>query len=93
MMIDKINTKNKTDTIVERMLDMIAEGKFRAGDRLPPENVLSAEFGVSRATLREGFKQLSVMGVLSIRQGEGTFVNRMTPSNLIEPLIPLMLLE
>ncbi len=92
-MVDKVNTKNKTETIVGRMLDMIAEGKFSAGDRLPPENVLSTEFGVSRATLRESFKQLSIMGVLSIRQGEGTFVNRMTPSDLIEPLMPLMLLD
>jgi len=63
------------------------------GDKLPPENVLAERFGVSRVTLRESFKQLSAMGVISIRQGEGTFVNKITPSDLIEPLLPLMLAE
>ncbi len=86
----KINAKNKMNTLVEQILDMVAQGEFRAGDRLPPENELSTRFGVSRATLRESFKQLSAMGVISIRQGEGTFVNKMTPSSVIEPLVPLM---
>jgi GntR family transcriptional repressor for pyruvate dehydrogenase complex len=92
-MIAKVNAKNKTNMIVEKVLDMIVQGEYKVGEQLPPENVLSREFGVSRTTLRESFKQLSVMGIITIRQGEGTFVNRISPSNLIEPLMPLMLLD
>jgi GntR family transcriptional repressor for pyruvate dehydrogenase complex len=92
-MIAKVNAKNKTKLIVEKVLDMIAQGEFKTGEQLPPENVLSREFGVSRTTLRESFKQLSAMGIVVIRQGEGTFVNKISPSNLIEPLMPLMLLD
>ena len=92
-MMNKALIKNKTNVVVDQMLNMIMEGRFSAGDRIPPENELCAEFGVSRVTLRESLKQLCSMGVLTICQGKGTFVNRIAPSDLIESLMPLILLE
>ncbi len=91
--ISKINSKKKSDIVLEKVLDFIVEGKYVPGDRLPAENELSEKFGVSRVTVRESFKQLSILGVVDIRQGEGTFVNKITPSTLMEPLFPLMLIE
>lgn len=89
----KIKFKNKCDMVMEKVLDSIIEGHYKHGDRLPPENEFVEKFGVSRVTIRESFKKLSIIGVVDIRQGEGTFVSKVTPSSLIELLLPLMMLE
>jgi len=89
----KIKFKNKCDMVMEKVLDFIVEGHYKYGDRLPPENEFAEKFGVSRVTIRESFKKLSIIGVVDIRQGEGTFVSRVTPSSLIELVLPLMMLD
>jgi GntR family transcriptional repressor for pyruvate dehydrogenase complex len=91
--IKKIRSVNKSAMVIEKLLDYIINGHFKPGDRLPPENILTGSFGVSRVTIRESLKQLQSMGVISIRQGEGTFVNKLTPARIIEPLLPLLRLE
>ena len=44
------------------------------GDKLPNENELSEELGVSRTTLREAVKFLIAHNVLEIKRGKGTYV-------------------
>ena len=64
-----------SDRIADSVLSMIAvEKRFLPGSKLPNENVLSEELGVSRTTLREAVRILSTEGVLEIRRGRGTFV-------------------
>src|ERR1700693_604704 len=41
------------DRIYERIMQQIVAGEFGVGDRLPSENQLGAEYGVSRAVVRE----------------------------------------
>ncbi|MDI4657995.1 FCD domain-containing protein [Xanthobacter autotrophicus] len=53
---------------------LIAEGGLEAGARLPSERQLAADFGVSRSRLREAIQQLASRGILTARQGGGTFV-------------------
>lgn len=89
----KMKYKNKCDMVMEKVLDFIVDGQYKHGDRLPPENEFAEEFGVSRVTIRESFKKLSIIGIVDIRQGEGTFVSKVTPSSLIELLLPFMMLE
>ena len=52
----------------------IASGKFKAGDRLPSENEMAVQYGVSRPTVREGIGALVQEGILERFQGKGTFV-------------------
>ncbi|ATR21632.1 Putative L-lactate dehydrogenase operon regulatory protein [Roseomonas mucosa] len=49
-------------------------GDFGIGDRLPAERALAGEFGVSRSSVREAIQMLASQGLLSSRQGGGTFV-------------------
>src|SRR5207253_8975006 len=49
-------------------------GKLRPGDRLPPERELAARLQVSRASVREALRSLELQGLLSRRQGSGTFI-------------------
>ncbi len=52
------------------------EKRFRPGEKLPNEVELSAQLGVSRATLREALRALLVQGVVEVRRGRGTFVSQ-----------------
>ena len=62
------------DAVVEQMIEAIKSGRFKEGKKIPSEKVLTQEFGVSRTTLREAFKKLEYFGILSIKQGNGTYV-------------------
>jgi len=70
---------------VDRLRDLILQGQFSAGERLPPERVLARELGVSRSTLREAIRALVVMNVLVSRHGDGTYVSSLEPDLLAEP--------
>lgn len=85
--------KNKCDYIVDQMMEILASEQYPPGSRLPPESYFVELFDVSRVTIRESFKKLSMMGVVSIRQGEGTFVNKVTPAKLMSSLYPLLVME
>lgn len=75
-----------TDKAISAIKTMIIEGELKPGDRLPPEKQLSERIGVSRNSLREAVKALSVIQVLSVRQGDGTYVTSLEPELLIEAL-------
>jgi GntR family transcriptional regulator len=62
----------------ERALrNWLAPGRYRQGDRLPPEYEVAAMLGVSRGTLRSALQRLEEGGEIVRRQGSGTFVGRM----------------
>ena len=52
----------------------LAQGRWRAGDRLPSESDIALEYGVSRVTVRSALQTLEARGLLTIRHGSGTFV-------------------
>lgn len=81
-----IDQKPLSERIVERMLGLISERKLKPGDRLPPETELAAMLNVSRPSLREALRALSVMKVVEIRQGSGTYVTSLQPELLVEHL-------
>jgi GntR family transcriptional regulator len=58
------------------MEDLLLRGRYKAGDRVPPEADLVDSLGVSRVTVRAGVARLVERGVLERRQGSGTFLVR-----------------
>ena len=58
--------------------------------KLPSENELSQMFGVSRVPVREALKKLNAMGIAQTRQGEGSFVQMMTPGMFMNSLLPML---
>lgn len=68
--------KSRSQRTAEGLYNQIvAEKRLAPGDKLPNEVDLSRELGVSRATLREAIRDLTVQGVLEVRRGKGTFVS------------------
>lgn len=75
-----------TDEAIRRITAMIASGQLKPGDRLARESDLASALGLSRSSLREAVYALSVLGVLDVRQGSGTFVADLGPDSLLEVL-------
>lgn len=73
-----------TEDVILQIKEMIVTGLLTPGDRLPPENKLCQQLGVSRNSLREAIKALVAFRVLDVRQGDGTFVTSLEPSILLE---------
>lgn len=91
--ITEIISKSKCDIVTDRIMEFIATGEYKPEDKLPPENFFTESFNVGRGTIRESFKKLSSMGVVTVKQGQGTFVNKITPSTLMVQLYPLMMMN
>jgi GntR family transcriptional regulator len=55
--------------VERRIEDMLLQGRYRAGDRIPPETELVAALGVSRVTVRAGLARLESYTVHAERLG------------------------
>ncbi len=86
MGIEPIKSTRIYEEIVRQVKAMIAEGRLKSGDRLPPERELAEKFVVSRTSVREALRALESLGLVEIRPGEGTFVRKISVEALIEPL-------
>jgi GntR family transcriptional regulator, transcriptional repressor for pyruvate dehydrogenase complex len=73
-----------TDEAIERIKEMIVSGELRPGDRLPKEADLAERLGLSRNSLREAVKALSLIRVLDVKQGDGTYVTSLQPEILLD---------
>jgi DNA-binding FadR family transcriptional regulator len=60
--------------VSERFRAQIESGAWPRGSRIPGENQLATELGVSRGTIREALRALSLTGLLEPRVGDGTYV-------------------
>lgn len=61
--------------IVEWLQADISSGKYKPGEKIPPEPELMKLYGVGRSTIREAIKTLAMSGILVVQQGSGTSVN------------------
>src|SRR5262245_20487197 len=78
------------EEIVRQVKQLIAEGRFKSGDRLPRERELAQKFVVSRTSVREARRALESLGLIEIRPGEGTFVREVSIDALVGPLALVM---
>jgi GntR family transcriptional repressor for pyruvate dehydrogenase complex len=84
--LNPINRVTVVDEIVERLIDLIVNGDFKPGDRLPPERELRSSLSVGRSSLREATKTLQALGVLEVKPGLGMFVSQGDISSFSKPL-------
>jgi GntR family transcriptional repressor for pyruvate dehydrogenase complex len=75
-----------TDEAIDKIKGMITSGELGPGDRLPKESDLAERLGLSRNSLREAVKALSMIRVLDVRQGDGTYVTSLAPDLLLDAL-------
>lgn len=72
-----MDKKLKYYELMEDLHHKIIEGGIRPGEKLPSENKLSAEYGVSRQTVRKALQILQNEGYIYAEHGRGTFCSEM----------------
>jgi GntR family transcriptional regulator, transcriptional repressor for pyruvate dehydrogenase complex len=72
--------------ITRTLLDYLLSGEIEKGAKIPPERQLAEALGVGRGSVREAIKSLSLLGLLDVRQGDGTYLSR-SGSDLLPQVI------
>ena len=73
-------------SVVNRILELVRTGMLRPGDRLPSERELIDILNISRPSLREALRALSILGVVDARRGGGAYVTDLDARTLLAPL-------
>lgn len=85
--------ENVTQLLILRFLEMLRTGVLTQGTRLPAERELAAHFNVARSSLRQALKVLEIMGVITQKVGDGSYLNTDTSAILSVPMEFLFLLD
>ncbi len=80
-----VDRSGLADHTVDQIERLIIEGRLEPGQKLPSERELGAKLGVSRPTLREAIRALTMVGILESRQGDGTYVLDFEARPLLRP--------
>ena len=69
--------------VARRLVDYLLSGGVEMGSRIPSERQLAEAFGVGRSAVREAIAALTLIGLIEVRHGDGTYLKR--PDS---PLLP-----
>ena len=72
---------------------MIKNGTLKPGDKLLPVHQLAEQFQVGRSAVREALSALRAMGLIEMKQGEGTYVKNFDSSSLTKSLNNRLLMK
>lgn len=82
-----------SNQVYEQLLAQIKSNKWKEGAKLPSENEMRQEFGVSRISIREAMQKLKALGIVETRHGEGSFIRRVTSENYRDMLFPMFMID
>jgi len=88
-----IKPKKIYEEVSEAILGMIKNGTLKPGDKLLPVHQLAEQFQVGRSAVREALSALRAMGLIEMKQGEGTYVKNFTASSLTSSLNSTLLMK
>lgn len=86
MDVKPIKRQAISELVAQQLLGLVQSGNLKPGEKFPPERELAETLGVSRPSLREALRALSLLGVVNIRQGGGIYVSALDPESLLAPL-------
>lgn len=81
-----IKRESVAEMVARRILDMVTSKALRPGDQLPPERELAEQLNVSRPSVREAIRGLSILGVIQSRQGGGAYITELDGDALLGPI-------
>ena len=86
----KLKPQKLSDIILAQLEELIVEGSLQPGEKLLPERDLAKKFDVSRPSLREAIQKLEIKGLVTRKQGGGTFVSKNIMKSFSDPMFDLM---
>ena len=91
--IEPIGRGSIVQEIVSRVKTILLRGDLRRGDRLPSEAELAERLSVSRSGVREAIKTLVAQGLVTVKRGEGTFIEQGLSTVTLDPLVFSVILD
>ncbi|MFS3914911.1 FadR/GntR family transcriptional regulator [Bacillus australimaris] len=93
MKYKQIKTKKIYEEIADALVESIRTGELLPGEKLDSVQALSENFQVSRSAVREALSALKAMGLIEMKQGEGTYVKQFDPEQLTISLSSAFLMK
>jgi len=72
--------------VVDRLKELIVNGRLQPGDQLPTVRALAQELRVNFNTVARSYRILDESGVISTQQGRGTYILEMPPPEVTESI-------
>jgi len=72
--------------VVDRIKEMIADGRLKPGDQLPTVRALAQEMRVNFNTVARAYRILDEAGIISTQQGRGTYILDTPPPDVAETM-------
>ena len=73
-LLTPVKTFRKSAIVADKIKSLILDNQYGQGEKLPSESELGRIFSVSRASVREAFRALELMGLIEVKSGSGTYV-------------------
>ncbi|MDM5338613.1 FadR/GntR family transcriptional regulator [Fictibacillus enclensis] len=93
MAYQKIKPKKIYEEVAEALHEMIRKGELRPGEKMDSVQQLAENFQVGRSAIREALTALKAIGLVEMRQGEGTYIREFDASGMIFPLSTAILMN
>ena len=81
------------ESVAEKLESLILNGELKPGEKLPSEHELARQFGVSRNVVREGLRGLIEQGLVTVRPGDGVYVQTPDQSVVVDAFLRYMQLN
>ncbi len=91
--IEPIGRRTVVQEVVSRIKTVLLKGDLSRGDRLPSEVELVERLSVSRSAVREAIRILATQGLVTVKRGEGTFIEQKLSTVTLDPLVFSLILD
>ena len=83
--IEPASRRTLAESVAEQLISLILGGHLSPGDKLPSQQELTEKLQVGRSTVREALGSLAAMGLVDMKQGQGTFVKELDARTIMRP--------
>ncbi|PWI57385.1 FadR/GntR family transcriptional regulator [Sulfoacidibacillus thermotolerans] len=90
--LKEIRPKKTYEQVAESLRNLIYNGTYKPGDKLPTLVQISEQLNVSKATVREALSALQANGLIIVRHGEGYYVSQVDMDPFQRAMSGVMLL-
>jgi GntR family transcriptional regulator, transcriptional repressor for pyruvate dehydrogenase complex len=82
-----------TERTVQQLIGWLKDGTFKPGFKIPSQNELVQQLGISRAGVREALQVMAALNLIEIRAGLGCFVKKVATEYIVNADVLAILLE
>ena len=93
MCVKRIHKESIPDQVFRELKQAILDGTFPVGSKLPSENELCAQLGVSRPSVKSAVQRLAVLGLVETRAGDGSYVKDFDLAALFNQISDVLITE